>query len=446
MLTEEERKIGRRAFLQAAATLPVLGAFGWAAYSKAAHDRPVQAGIIGAGAEGRVLLENAPAKLIEFRAVADIRPDSREAARAVISTRWGKEPEMFPGDYRKLLERDDLEAVVIATPLWMHAPMTLAALNAGKHVFCEKTMALKVADAKRMWQAARSQHRVLQIGHQRHANKLYHWALGMIKQGRIGDVYHVRTLWHRNSDWRRELPSPEELKAMDPSFSAEKWGYGSLEELVNWRLYRKYSDGLMGELGSHQIDVVNWFAGTVPKRVLTSGGVYAYDDGRNVADHIFATYEYPGGDLCPTGLTATFSAITTNKLDNYYEQFMGTKGTIIISGEGEGMLFSESDDQATSIALDKATSGKPLLAASASRLADASSGQAAATAAGPGRQIDRLEPYAKELEAFCSAIKYGTDVPCSPQAALAAAVAVSGANEAADKKQAVELPASLYQI
>ena len=444
MLSEEERKIGRRTFLKAAATLPVVPMFAWAAYNKSVHGRPVQAGIIGAGAEGRVLLENAPVNAIEFRALADIRPDSRQKGAQVIKTRWGDEPELYPGDYRKLLERDDLEAVVIATPLWAHAEMTIAALGAGKHVLVEKTMAATVEDCKRMVQAARKNRRILQVGHQRHSNRLYHSALRMIREGLIGEVYHVRTLWHRNGDWRREVPSLDELTALDPSFSPEKWGYGSLEELVNWRLYSKYSQGLMGELGSHQLDVVNWFSGTVPKRVLGSGGIYKWLDGRTVADHVFVTFEYPEGTISPGGLTATFTSITTNQFDDYYEQFMGTKGTIIIGGETQAMLFSEEASKATAITVKKTAAAGPMMEASASRTADAAGGQVATgTAAGePG--MNQLEPYMREIEGFCAAIKYGSDIPCSCEDALSAAVVVIATNEAIEAGKPLELGPELY--
>jgi len=445
MLTEEQRKIGRRTFLKAAATLPVVGAFAWANRAKALHERPVQAGIIGAGSEGQVLLENAPMKAIEFRAVADIRPDSRERAAEVITTRWGNQAEMYGGDYHRLLEQDDIEAVLIATPPWKHAEMAIAALDAGKHVLVEKTMATSIADCKRMVQAARRNGRLLQVGHQRHSNRLYHTAWKMVREGKIGEVYHIRTLWHRNNDWRREVPDLAELRDLDPSFSPGKWGYGSLEELVNWRLYRKYSEGLMGELGSHQLDVVNWFTGTVPRRVTGTGGIFRWQDGRNVDDHVFVTFDYPAGPLTRTGLTVTFSSITSNKFDDYYEQFMGTKGTLILAGETQAMLFSEEEDEATAISVKKATTQGPVMEASASRTADASAGEATAVGTETGEpQMGRLEPYMREIEGFCAAIKFGTAVPCDCATALAAAVVVVAANEAIDSKAPRELADDLY--
>ncbi len=359
MLTEEQRRVGRRNFLKALLTVPALGAFGFAARQRGVHGRPIRAGIIGTGSEGRVLLEQAPTNMFEFRALCDIRPDSRAKALEVFQERWKSKPEAYSDDYRKMLERDDLEAVLIATPLWMHAPQTVDALNAGKHVFCEKSMAWDVEGCKKMAQAAGRNRRVLQIGHQRRANPLYASALGMVRQGLIGEVYYVRTLWHRNGDWRRGVPDLAELQKADPTFDPKRWGYGSLEELVNWRLYKQYSQGLMAELGSHQLDVVDWFTGTKTRRIVGAGGLYHWTkDKRTVNDHVFVTVEYGPNELSPTGTSATFTSIQTNAFDDYYEQFMGTKGTIILAHESEAMLFKEGEDKTTEISVTQAAGGQ----------------------------------------------------------------------------------------
>ena len=445
MLTEEQRKMGRRTFLKAVATLPALGAFGVATRQKRAHDRPLQAGIIGTGGEGRVLLEQSPVELMQYKAVADIRPDSRQEALEVIKERWGAAPDVYPEDYRKLLERDDIEAVVIASPLWMHSRMTVDALNAGKHVFCEKTMAWSVEQCKEMVVAARRNRRVLQIGHQRHSNRLYASALNMIQQGLIGEVYYIRTLWHRNTDWRRDLPDMDKLRKADPKFDPKRWGYDSLDQLVNWRHYRKCSGGLMAELGSHQLDVTNWFTGAVPRRILASGGRFWWKGAGDIDDHVYVTCEYPPNKIGPSGTTVTFTSITSNKFDNYYEQFEGTKGTIMLTGETDAMLWSEDADQAAAIEVKKSAAGAAVMEASASRIADAAGTQVGAGAAA-GSGLDRMEPYRQELEAFYSAIKYRAEVPCSGETALAAAIVILKADEAMARKQPIALEDKLYAV
>jgi predicted dehydrogenase len=304
--------------------------------------------------------------------------------------------------------------------------MTIDALKAGKHVLCEKTMAYGVADGQAMVAAARSAGRVLQIGHQRRYNERYHDAVRMVRCGLIGDVYHIRAMWHRNGDWRRPVP--------DVAFDPRPWGYADLERLVNWRLYRKHSQGLMAELGSHQVDVANWISGAVPTAVIGSGGIYRYQDGREVNDHVYATFEYPGG------LTVTYTSIQSNQLDDYYEQIMGTTGTIILQGEGEAYLFMEggATSKATEVSVTTHDGGAPVMEASASRAADAA-GAAVGEGVGAASAAARMQPYHNELEGFVNSVRTGTPPLCGGAEGLAAASAVLSANEAITGRKRITL-------
>ena len=229
-----------------------------------------------------------------------------------------------------MLQKEDVEAVIMAPPLWAHADLAVGCLEAGKHVLCEKMMAWDVEGCERMRAAAATNGKVLEIGYQRNYNPMYQAAYdGIIKTGTLGDIYHVRLAWHRNGSWRRkgEPPSPD----YDPS----KWGYPTFDHLYNWRLYWKYSQGLMAELGSHQVNAANWYLGSAPEAVMASGGLYRFPEGREVYDHVYATFDYPGGR------TAVFSSIESNAFDDYYEMFFGTKGTLIMLREREALLFEE---------------------------------------------------------------------------------------------------------
>ena len=106
-------------------------------------------------------------------------------------------------DWREMLQKEDLEAVQIATPLWTHAEITVGCLNAGKHVLCEKMMAKSEAECQSMIDAAHKNNRVLEIGYQRYYNPIYQAAYNnIIKQGVLGDVYHARLAWHRSGSGR----------------------------------------------------------------------------------------------------------------------------------------------------------------------------------------------------------------------------------------------------
>jgi predicted dehydrogenase len=208
------------------------------------------------------------------------------------------------------------------------ASIAIDALEAGKAVYCEKMMAYTLEDAKKMVRTADRTGMILQIGHQRRYSPDYHHALEMIQKGYFGKITHVRAQWNRNGSWRRAVPTPQQAGvSMTPQ---------ELEHLINWRIYKKYSRGLMAELGSHQIDVTNWFTGQHPSAVVGIGGLDTYKDGRDIYDNVQCVFEYPDG------LKLTYQSIQTNAFDDYTEQFMGPKGTMITSeAPGKSMMFQE---------------------------------------------------------------------------------------------------------
>ena len=417
-MTEEQRQLGRRNFLKAVATLPPTAALAWHAGSL----RPVRAGLIGPGLQGRVLLENAPPHALRIVAVADIFPPNLQ--KGLDLARRLHDPEATGyGDYRQLLARPDLEAVVVAVPLWVHAPVVMDAIAAGKHVLVEKMMAYTADECTQMIDAARRAGVNLQVGHQRAYNPLYHEARALVRSGAIGDVHHVRAVWHRNGDWRRPVP-PE-------PFDARPFGYPDLEHYVNWRLYAKYSKGLLSELCCHQIHAVNWFLDAAPTSVMGTGGIHRYNDGRELNDHDYAIFEYPNR------VTLSYSSIQSNAFDHYYEEFMGTKGTVVLTGEREALLFMEGQGTAsTQISVTPATS-EPLLEASESRSRDAAGSSAIGRSSG---SQDALAPYRIQLEGFARTIRNGDPNLCDGEAGFRAALPIVKAREAIGSRTRVDIP------
>jgi predicted dehydrogenase len=423
-MTEQEKQLGRRNFIKAVATLPAAGALLW----KGASIRPVRAGFIGPGLQGRVLMENSNPDFLKLVAVSDVFPSNLEKGLEI--ARKNHDPEVKGySDYRQLLDRKDIEAVLIAVPLWAHAQVAIDALQAGKHVFVEKTMAYTVEECKKLIQAARSARKNLQVGHQRAYSPLYHQAYQLIKDGTIGEIFHVRALWHRNGDWRR--------KVIDPKFDPRPWGYEDVEHFTNWRLYNKYSHGLMSELCSHQVHVVNWFTGQLPLSVMGSGGVYRYKDGREVNDHVYTIFEYPNN------LTLTYSSIQSNAHDHYYEEFMGTKGTIFLSGETEALLFMEGQKGKSTEITATADTGGPLLQASESRSRDAAG--SSVTGKGTGG-FSAVSAYKVEIEGFARTIRNGEPNLCDGEEGLKAAAAILRADEAIAQKTKLALGQELLTL
>ena len=268
-------------------------------------------GIIGTGSRGCFHIKHlVQMPNVEVVALCDnYRPHLEDAAQ------YYPKAKLYD-DYRRLLEQRDVEGVIIATPLYLHAPMTLDALSAGKRVFCEKSMGYTLDECLEVYNKRKETNGVLFIGQQRLFDPKYIKAMSMIHEGKIGDVVGVRNYWYRNNNWRRDVPSPE------------------LERHINWRLYSEYSRGLMTELACHQLQNGSWALGMLPEQVMGSGHLVHWlkEDKRDVYDCVSAIFTYPNG------VNMTFESIISNKHFGMGEQILGTNGTIDLV---TGMYYSE---------------------------------------------------------------------------------------------------------
>jgi predicted dehydrogenase len=498
-LTPDQRALGRenanralgvtrRAMLKAAAAVPAAGAF-YFGYQKL--DRPaVRAAIIGTGNEGcQAMIRDHKRDYVDFIGYCDIRPSQQERAVKEFSNHADYGPADAQkltryADAKEMLADPNVEMVVIALPLWLHAPIAIDALKAGKHVFCEKLMAHSVKECKEMCRVARDENKLLAIGHQRHYSVLYDNANYLVQNGHLGEIRHIRALWHRNNaqpkivkdkdgkpvynsrtgepEYEREAngaivyndgwkpPIPE----VDKNVDYAKYGYKSLDELIRWRLYNRTGAGLMAELGSHQLDACSIFLGKKhPLAVTGIGGTYFYTDGREVDDHVFVTFEFPGQSWEPgkpdkgDHVIVTYSSINTNAFEKYGETLMGTRGTMMIEEEKEILLYKEAGaanlSRTTSIALEKGVSGKPVIEASPS-----TAGPSAATSLGGLATADPSRGYREELEHFAFCVRHGNasnyhddkehQPRCRGEVALADAVIALTSNLAMKQKRRIE--------
>jgi predicted dehydrogenase len=233
----------------------------------------VRIGVIGPGSRGGYLMQLLLATPgVEVAALCDdYAPNlERAASRCAPGTRRYT-------DYRELLANKEIDGVVIATPLDLHAPMTLAALSAGKHVFVEKSLAYTIEECDAIGRAAKASGLVFQVGHQRLYSRRYLRAYEMLARGELGAITQLRGQWHRNGDWRRKVPKPE------------------LERKINWRLYRRHSAGLSTELGSHHFQLANWFLKATPLSCVGYGSINHWKDGRELEDNMAVVFRYPNG-------------------------------------------------------------------------------------------------------------------------------------------------------
>lgn len=282
---------------------------------KAANDQ-VQYGMIGTGSRGSYLLKHLK-NIDNGRCVAlcDIQPQNLEHGVQTI----GSKPKTFQ-DYRELLVQNDVDAVFVTVPLFLHFPITRDVLTAGKHAFCEKCLVFKPEEVHALRALAQAHPKqTLQTGLQRRYSYFYQTVKSMVDKGILGNVHHIHAQWHRNM-----INKPSSLWTMKP---------GGESNIANWRLYRSMSGGLTAELTSHQVDVSDWMFGSSPEFVMGLGSLDMLKDGRDVYDNIQLIYKYPQGQKL------TYSSISTNQFLPYFngnrpemgEIIMGTDGTVEIT-------------------------------------------------------------------------------------------------------------------
>jgi predicted dehydrogenase len=266
----------------------------------------VHVGVIGVGSRGQHMMRmllRVPG--VQITGLCDIyEPRIAEGRRVT-----GEQTTAY-SDYRKMLEARDIDAVLVATPLGLHAEHVIAALDSGRPVYGEKSMGRTLQDCNRIRDEVRRTGKIYQVGLQFMYAPWYREALRRIGEGRIGQVTQMFSCWHRNNNWRRPVPPDGGLQ---------------LERLLNWRLYRELSGGLLAELGSHQINFANTVFNAMPESAMASGGVDYWKDGREIDDNVHAILRYPGGQ------TLEASYITTNRLDGAQERVFGTGGSVVLT-------------------------------------------------------------------------------------------------------------------
>jgi predicted dehydrogenase len=294
----------------------------------AANDH-IQIALIGAGIQGqgdtKVALQVPGVKLI---AVADCY-DGRLAHSKEL---WGSDI-FTTRDYREILARKDIDAVIIATPDHWHKPASIDAMNAGKDVYCEKPMIHLYADGPEMIETARTTNRIIQIGSQRVSSKIYAKAKELLAAGAIGQLNMVTARWDRNSSigaWNYTVPLDASTETCDwPRFlgTAPKIPF-SAEQFFQWRKWKAYGSGVAGDLFVHLFSGTHFITGAHgPTRAMATGGLRFWKDGRDVPDVMLGLFDYQEGFNL---------SLRVNFVDGGEESegliFTGSEGTMEIAG------------------------------------------------------------------------------------------------------------------
>ncbi len=310
---EQNNGVSRRGLVQMAGVAgAAVAGLSAPAIVKGAPDQ-LKYGFIGTGSRGEYLLKHL--KSIDAGrclAVSDISQAHMDSSAATI----GSNPSKYR-DYRELLGRNDIDAVLVAVPLFLHFQVTKDALLAGKHVFCEKSLVFKGQEMAELRALVASRPKqVLQVGLQRRYSEFYQTVKSMVDRGILGNVTNMSAQWHRNPGWKMK---PQ------PNLADQK--------MANWRLYREYSGGLAAELASHQVDVAEWMFGSPPESIIGVGGHDYMFDGRDINDNLQMVYKYPKKQklvstyLCTNTHLSMFGGTRTE----FAEKIMGTEGSVEIT-------------------------------------------------------------------------------------------------------------------
>jgi len=441
--------IDRRQFLQSAAAA---GAGLLLARRAGAAEGPAKAAVddlnialIGAGSQGRVLTDSLlriPG--VRFKAICDIWDYNLNYTVKYVR-KFGHAPNSYE-DYRELLaqEAKNLDAVIVASPDWMHAEHANACMNAGLHVYCEKEMSNSLEKAKSMVLTAKATGKLLQIGHQRRSNPRYIHAVDKLiwEAKLLGRVTHGYGQWNRSITEDLGWPAKD---VMDPA-KLEKYGYASMSQFRNWRWYKKYGGGPIVDLGSHQIDIFDWVWGTNPKSVIASGGIDYYGK-HEWYDNVLAIYEYENKE----GVARAFyQTLTTSKHGGFYETFMGSEGTLVLSEVPQ--MGNVAEREATAPEWDQWVSKKYLNAMSEAPAPSATKNvmvdvRVTAEAGKWPLPIELPKPaHQPHLENFFDAIKSKVPLNCPATLAYETAVAVLAVNDAVASGRKIEFKPEDFRV
>jgi len=445
-LSNSNKDISRRNFVKtsAAAGAGIILSPMIMSKARANDSNNLNIALLGCGSEGQVLM-NAMLKIpnIRFKAVCDIWKDYNLKRAYRLLKKYGHELNAYE-DHRDMLAKEkELDAVIIATPDFWHATHAEDCLRAGLHVYCEKEMSNTLAGAKRILRAAKTSDKKVQIGHQRRSNPRYRYCYNVLlnEANILGRITTVNGQWNRGV--QPDLGYPEKYAV--PNAILKKYGFKNMHQFRNWRWYKGLGGGPVVDLGSHQIDIYNWFLKSHPVSVMASGGTDYYEKKTHEwYDTVLATYEY---ETKQGMVRAYYQTITTNSSLGYYENFLGDEGTLQISeSAARGAVYREQTapqwekwvEMGYVLAPKEEEKPKPGVVLDVRE-----------TVAPPKYELPIVfnDPYHKpHLENFFDAIRGKTELNCPAEDGYETAVTVLKVNDAVEAGRKLKFSAKEFKI
>jgi predicted dehydrogenase len=321
----------RRDFLKTTAALAATRVWG-------ANDR-IMVGLIGPGRQGlgdaRSFLKQGN---VEIAAVCDVyEPNLQKGLKLA-----GEKAQAYK-DYRQLLDRKDIDAVIVGTPDHWHALMTVQACQAGKDVYVEKPLSVYLQEGRKMVEAARKYNRVVQVGTQQRSGIHFQKAVQLLWNGHIGKITFVRT-WNYGNQFPEGQGNPPDSEPpadlnwdmwLGPApmrpFNANRFGVRA-DRYSTFRFFWDYAGGMMTDWGVHLLDIVQWgLKADGPNAVTASGSKYLLRDNRDTPDTLQVTFEYPGCIVTYENRECNANSMYGK---GYGIEFHGTEGTLFVDRSG----------------------------------------------------------------------------------------------------------------
>ena len=402
--------LSRRTFMKGTAAVVSLSAL--PARKAAAQGKKPKAriAVVGVGEQGKLLLAQLKRMPdVEIPAVCDVSDAAlKEAIRIA-----GRDVETYE-DAAQLLDEEQIDGLVVATPTHQHAAAVLAALKAKVPVFVEAPLAHTTEDCRKIVASAKQHNTLVHVGHQRRSSTLYPHALEHLKSGAIGDLLQLRAQVNKRVSWRR------------PGNSTQ-----------NWRLDPAVSGGLLLEWGCHVFDLFHWYTSTRPRSVSGIGSLLKWKDGRKIHDSVQVVVEYPKGLQLNLGL----SLLST--FGGEREVLVGSAATVLIRDQRKGLLFKESDTALVGweeYASKEMRDGRRgiILDPMATKYKQRQKKKALGDEAGP----DLLA----EMRDFLAAARVAKPTRCSAYDGLVAAVTALKANQAIEQRKTLRFTDKDFEV
>lgn len=328
----------RRTFLGGAATGAAASLL-WGSSSFAANpSQKVVVGVMGLSRGRSLAVSFAKQPNVEVKYVCDVDRGRAESGAQLVQGAVEYTPQAIT-DFRRLLDDKAVDALVCAAPNHWHAPATILACAAGKHVYVEKPCSHNPWEGEMMIQAARTHNRAVQMGAQRRSSPGTREAMQRLHEGAIGRVYLARA-WYNSARGSIGHGKPA---SVPPELDYELWQgpaprtpYLDNRVHYNWHWFWHWGNGELGNNGVHTLDLCRWgLDADYPNRVTSSGGRYAFDDDQETPDTQTVCFEFPGGKM------ATWHGLSCHRLSSGFVNFYGTEGALILDSNGSYTIQDE---------------------------------------------------------------------------------------------------------